>query len=146
MKPGPQVGKGGSADARSFVTKATQAWGVMPDWVEVLAAKADSLGLKGAAKTVGYSYSAVSMVLNAKAEKLDIARVEQMVRGALMAAIVDCPVMGEIGRDRCLDEQKQEFRSTSSMRAQLYYACRNGCPHFREPTKILKAEGGSDED
>jgi hypothetical protein len=144
MKPGPQTGKASNGDARSFLTKAADAWGTVPDWVEALAAKADATGLKGAAEAIGYTPSLVSSTLNNKYQG-DLARVEEMVRGALMAATVDCPVIGDIGRDRCLDEQKQEFRSTSAMRAQLYYACRNGCPHFRDTGRTAKPEGASDE-
>lgn len=107
----------------TFGEKAAAAWQPVPDWIAVLAAHADRTGLKGAAERINYSVSAVSTVISAKYAG-DLARVEAMVRGALMAETVDCPVLGEIGRDRCLQEQKEPFRATSAYRARLYHACR----------------------
>ncbi len=128
MTPGPQ--KNIRQAGPTFAEKAVAAWSPVPDWVEELAALADRHGIAGAGKRIGYSGSAVSTVISGKYGG-DITRVEQMVRGALMAMKVDCPILGQIGRDRCLTEQKEEFRVTSAMRAQLFHACRNGCPHFR---------------
>jgi hypothetical protein len=116
-----------------FLAKARAAWGAaMPDWVEALAIEASRTSLQPAAKRIGYSDGLVSYVL-AKKYRGDIARVEAKVRGALMSATVTCPVVGEIGLDRCLDEQKMENTGASSIRAQLYRACRSGCPHSRIP-------------
>jgi hypothetical protein len=120
-------------DARSFEQKAIEAYGgELPEWVGELARFADAEGLGGAGKRINYSKSAVSNVLNNKYSGGDLARVEAMVRGALMAETVDCPILNDIGRDRCLIEQKEEFRATSAFRAQLYHACRSGCPHARK--------------
>jgi hypothetical protein len=114
---------------KTFVEKATAAWGDLPDWVGELASLADAEGLGGAEKRIDYSRSAISQILAFKYMG-DLTRVEQMVRGALMAATVDCPVLGEIGRDRCLTEQKEPFRATSRHRAQLFHACKT-CPQRR---------------
>ncbi|TIV63073.1 MAG: transcriptional regulator, partial [Mesorhizobium sp.] len=99
------------------------------DWIGELARIADAEGLGGAEKRINYSRSALSTILAGKYTG-DIARVEGMVRGALMAMTVDCPVLGEIGRDRCLTEQKEPFRATSRHRAQLFHACKT-CPQRR---------------
>lgn len=116
---------------KSFADKAIEAWGSpAPDWIEELAQLADAEGLAGAEKRIDYSRSAISQILANKYAG-DIARVEQMVRGALMAVTVDCPVLGEIGRDRCLTEQKEPFRATSRHRAQLFHACKT-CPQRRK--------------
>lgn len=97
MKRGPRIGSGANAGELTYATKAGAAWGaVLPDWVAELAAYTDAHGTKLAAKAINYSPSAISMVLNHKVDKLDITRIEQMVRGALMGASVDCPV--QIGR------------------------------------------------
>lgn len=115
---------------KSFAEKAMEAWGaVLPDWVAELVAVADAEGLGGAEKRVGYSRSAISTII-ARKYNGDLGRVEQMVRGALMALTVDCPVLGEIGRDRCLTEQKEPFRATSRHRAQLFHQCKI-CPQRR---------------
>lgn len=119
-------------EGKSFVQKVHEAHGATPaDWLLELARLADAEGLGGAGKKIGYSKSAVSTVLNGKYSAGDLARVESMVRGALMAETVECPVLGTIGRDRCLTEQKEPFRATSAFRAQLYHACRNGCSNAR---------------
>jgi hypothetical protein len=112
-----------------FVSKAQTAWGdPLPDWIGELAKLADAEGLAGAAGRIGYSRSAISNVLAGKYPG-DLGRISGMVRGALMSATVTCPVLGEIGRDRCLTEQREPFRATSAFRAQLYHACRGGCPY-----------------
>jgi hypothetical protein len=118
------------AGGLSFADKADAAWGnLMPDWIAELAGLADAEGLRGAGDRIGYSTSAVSTIISGKYQG-DVERVEQMVRGALMALNVQCPVLGEIGRDRCLTEQKEPFRATSRHRAQLFHACKT-CPNRR---------------
>lgn len=115
----------------SFAEKAAAAWGEpLPDWVRELAMLADRDGLAGAERATGYSRSAISTALNGKYTG-DLGRLEEMVRGALMDVQVDCPVLGEIGRDRCLTEQKEPFRATSRHRAQLWHACKL-CPNRRQ--------------
>lgn len=109
----------------SFAEKAAAAWGDVPDWLHELCAVADQVGLGGAEKRLGsYSRSAISTVISRKYQG-DYGRFEDMVRGALMAKTVDCPVLGEIGRDTCLIEQKAPFRATSAFRVQLFHACKS---------------------
>lgn len=123
--------KGSRPDGLTFCDKAAVAHGdPLPDWIAELAALADRDGLAGAGKRIGYSASAISTVINGKYVG-DVGRVEEMVRGAVMAATVICPVLDEIGRDRCLSEQKEPFRATSRHRAQLYHACKS-CPNRRQ--------------
>lgn len=126
MNRGPAPGT--VARRCSMVEKAEAAWGQPPDWVIELARLADREGLRGAGKRAGYSASAISTVINA-CYRGDMARVEETVRGALMGHVVDCPVLGEIGRDQCLAWQKKPFAATSSARAAVYRACRAGCAH-----------------
>ena len=114
----------------SFLDKVKEAYGdPMPDWLVELAQLADAEGLGGAEKRIGYSRSAISTVLNGKYLG-DMARVEEMVRGALMAATVHCPVLGELPRNQCLDWQKKPYAPTSSYRVQMFVACQN-CPNAR---------------
>jgi hypothetical protein len=131
MKPGPKTGAGVNGDQRSYAEKAKAAWGEVPEWVAELAAYADQHGAKAAGKAIGYSNSAVSIVLNGKGENFDLARIEQLVRGALMGATVDCPIKGEMARDVCLGWQRKPYALSSSARVEMYQACRNGCPHSR---------------
>lgn len=114
-----------------FLSKAQAAWGeAMPDWVAELAREANRTTSTLAARRIGYSGAVLSHVF-AKNYPGDIKRVEQKVRGALMGESVACPVVGEIGRDRCLDEQKMGNTGASAIRTRLYHACRSGCPHSR---------------
>lgn len=112
-----------SRPSASFAGKARAAWGDVPDWIAELCRLADQVGLGGCERRIGYSRSAISTVISRKYLG-DLDRVEAMVRGALMAETVTCPVLGEIGRDRCLTEQKTPFRATSAFRAQLFHACK----------------------
>ncbi|MHB2265844.1 transcriptional regulator [Aliihoeflea sp. PC F10.4] len=113
-----------------FIEKAEAAWSPAPEWVRLLAGEADRIGQPATAKLIDYSAATVSQVIS-NSYGGNLAKVEEMVRGALMGAVVDCPVLGEIGRNRCLIEQDEPFRATSAFRAQLYHACRSGCPHSR---------------
>lgn len=121
MNRGPAKG---SRPDMTFAEKAAAAWGDVPDWVNELCRLADQVGLGGTGKRVGYAPSAISTVISRK-YRGDLGRVEAMVRGALMAETVDCPVLGEIGRDTCLTEQKAPFRATSAFRVQLFHACKS---------------------
>lgn len=114
-----------------FVAKAEAAWGdELPGWVRAWAEEGNRTNGAKAAKRIGYSAAVFSHVL-ANNYAGDLARVEQKVNGALMGATVVCPIVGEIGRDRCLDEQAMPATGASSIRAKLFRACRNGCPHSR---------------
>lgn len=120
-----------------FVAKARTAYPAgVPDFVEALAWEANRTSLAATAKAIGYTGGLVSAVI-ANKYGAGTERIETMVRGALMHETVVCPILGEIGRDRCLDEQGKSNRATSSIRSKLYRACRNGCPHSR-----IKTEGG----
>lgn len=115
----------------SFAKKAAAAWGeALPVEVRELAAYADRHSGVAAAKAIGYSPSLVSHVI-ANSYPADMPPVFDRIRGALLGDTVTCPVLGEIGRDLCLIEQKKPFATSNSARARLFRACRSGCPHSR---------------
>jgi hypothetical protein len=126
MKRGPASGR----TRTDFVARARDSWGEVPDHILVLAEEATRTSAAAAAARIGYSAAVISDVIGNK-YRGDMARVAESIRGALMGAVVACPVLGEIGRDRCLQEQKRPYSPTSSLRARLYRACRSGCPHAR---------------
>lgn len=136
MNRGPRAGQPSNID---FVAKAQAAWGDLPDWVEALAEQAAATSGTLAAGKIGYSPAVVSHVL-ANTYKGDIAAVEAKVRGALMGETVVCPILGAIGRDHCLDQQKKPRVATSSIRSKTWRACRSGCPHSR----LKLANGGQE--
>lgn len=49
----------------------------------------------------------------------DLKRIQSIVEGALMGKTVECPVAGEISRDRCIQFQTRPFASTNPIRVQL---------------------------
>jgi hypothetical protein len=128
MNRGPRKG---TRTATDFVAKATTAWGHdIPEWVVVLAMEANRTTGELAAARVGYSPAVISQILG-NTYRGDVDRVEQKVRGALMGHQVDCPVLGEIGKDICIEQQAKPFSSASSMRVRLFHACKT-CPNRRD--------------
>ena len=125
------------SEKSTFIDIAREHWGAdLPDWVETLAREADRKNASSVANRLGYSGAVISGVLRNKYPG-DIAAVEGKVRGVFLGAVVECPVLGEIGRHSCLAEQKMGNTGTSSLRTRLFHACRSGCPHSR-------LEGGAD--
>ena len=121
MKRGPQSG----STSVDYVAKVRITWTPEPPpWVVVLAGEATRHGAAAVAKKLGYSGSVVSQVLS-NTYKGDLARFEAVVRGAYMGATVICPILREIGTDRCRDQQKRPFSSSSPMAARLFEACRS---------------------
>lgn len=122
-----------TAVAIPFIDKAREAWGAeIPDWVIALAEACDVQGQRRIADLIERSPALVSNVLRARyganGYAGDLVAVERIVRGALMNATLACPVLGEIGLNRCQDERTRPFTATSSMRGRLYRACR-ACDH-----------------
>lgn len=115
----------------TMMEKTLAAWhGEAPDWITELARLATAKGLRVCARKIGYSQTTISQALaNKYPGALD--KIEETVRGALMDVKVPCPVLGTIGRDKCLASQSQPKAYTNSVRTRLYRACRNGCPHSR---------------
>ncbi|PZU43900.1 MAG: transcriptional regulator [Microbacterium sp.] len=140
MRPGPRRGAVGAAP--DYVAKAHAAWGTPPDWIVALAEEATRATAKATAARLGYSTSVVTTAITG-GYRGSMERLEQLVRGALMDLKVDCPVLGEIGRDRCLMEQREPFRASSAHRAQLFHACNTPgrCPHSKASRPAI-AEGG----
>lgn len=101
----------------------------MTDWIEQLRTEAAQTSQNKAGARIGYSGSVVNQVLKGT-YKGDLSSVEQAVRGALMGAIVDCPVVGDLPRNRCIDYQRRSstFAATNPMRVQLHRACPT-CKH-----------------
>jgi DNA-binding transcriptional regulator YdaS (Cro superfamily) len=120
--------------------KARAAFGAaLPEWIEVLSRECDRTSQTAVAKRLGVSNTAVSQIISGSYAGV-WANIEARARGVYLQETVDCPELGEIGRERCAAEQKKSHRGTSALRTRLYHACRSGCPHSR-----LKHEGGGHE-
>jgi len=115
----------------SAISKAKKAWGdQLPDWVMVMAEACDNSNQKKIAAEMCYSPAVVNTVLN-NSYKGDLIAVKQAVEGALLSAIVQCPVMGELKANKCMENQRRKYAATNSMRVQLFKACHGGCSHSR---------------
>lgn len=99
-----------------------------PAWIEVLRAACQASTQTVVAERIGYSAGALSSVL-AGSYKGNLDRVQQAVEGALMNSSVDCPVIGDLPRQRCIEHQRTPFTPTNPSRVALYRACRGGCVH-----------------
>jgi hypothetical protein len=106
-----------------FLEKARAAWGKdVPDFVLKLAEDCQKVGQESIARRIGYNASVVSQVLANKYPG-NMVKVEAAVRGALMGATVVCPIVGEIGRDQCLEHQRLGNTGASPTRAAIYRKC-----------------------
>ena len=124
MNRGPISGRGSKVDP---VAKAQAAWGeAMPKEVLALAEACRAATASAIAARLNYSDAVISQTL-AGTYRGDLNKVFATIRGALMGEVVMCPVLDEIGKDRCLSEQGKPFSATSSTRARLYHACKI-CP------------------
>lgn len=113
MIRGPETGR----TAADPVEKAQAAWGAsLPDWVLVLAETCRKTNQSAVAKRLHYSPTVVSLIL-ANTYNGDVSKVEQMVRGALMAETVPCPALGDLPRNACLEWQAKPYAPTSSHRS-----------------------------
>lgn len=120
-----------SALRKTSLAKAEAAWGAdIPPEIIVLAQAVAERSGKEVARQIGYSPALVSYVLGNKYPG-DMTSVLAKIRGALMGEVVGCPVLGEIGRDRCIQEQKTPFHASNSTRARLFHACKT-CPQARK--------------
>ncbi len=113
------------------LNKARASWdGNVPDWIEALARECDMTSQAKAATRLGFSPSAVNLVLSNRYGASTDA-VEQAVRGVLMSEKVLCPALGEIGKDQCRKwrERSKTFSAANSQHVKMFKTCPT-CPHF----------------
>lgn len=99
-------------------------------WRERMDAECARTSQAKVAIAIGYSAAVVNQVLKGS-YKGDLKAVQKAFEGAFMGATVNCPVLGTLASNRCLEIQGQPFAATNPGRVALYRACRNGCPHSR---------------
>lgn len=105
------------------------------DWIEVLRDACRNATQGSIARRIGYSSPVVNQVLSGT-YKGDLQRVRAAVEGALMDALVECPVIGEIPRQRCVEHQRRPFTPTNPTNIRLFHTCPD-CPHnlkHKEPS------------
>lgn len=108
--------------------RAMAAWGKRsPDWIAALAAECDRSSQGKVAGRLNISSAVVNQVLgNTYTGRVD--RVEARVRGELLNAKVLCPILAEISKRECLDNQRLKFTGTNPLRVRLFVACKT-CPN-----------------
>ncbi|MDO8837983.1 MAG: transcriptional regulator [Parvibaculum sp.] len=111
--------------------KAEKAWGApLTDWLDVLVEECAKSSQNRVGKKLQVSSTVVSRVIGNTYEG-DVEKFADRVRGTYLAATVICPVLGEIGRQRCVAEQGKKLTFENPQRPRLYQACRGGCPNSR---------------
>lgn len=105
-----------------------------PDWLQVLAEECDRTSQSTVARRLNVSPAAVSQLLKGT-YSADTTRMEDRVRGELMRETVPCPVLGDLGKRQCLDEQAKPYYA-NPLRSALFKACKS-CPYAH------RAEGAS---
>ena len=91
-----------------------------------LASHIDARGLKATARLVGYSPATLSQVCHQKYFG-NLARIETRVTGTLLGETLNCPVLGPMRRDVCLDWQAKPRSAASSLNIRMRAACA-ACP------------------
>lgn len=100
------------------------------NWFETLKNEVEQTSLTAVAKKLSMSKATVSQVLNGK-YSASTATIQQKVEGAFMHSEVECPILGDIPINECLEHQKRKFAATNHIRVAIYKACRSGCPHSK---------------
>ena len=104
------------------------------NWLEVLLDACEKSSKAAVARQLGVSSSMVIQALKGE-YKGNIGRLQTLVEGSLMGQAVTCPVMGEMPKHRCQEHQDRDpkFATANPFKAQLFIACRSGCPHSKLP-------------
>ena len=103
-------------------------------WITALRKACAETTQAAVARKLGVSPAMISQALKG-VYKGDIARLQTLVEGELMAQVVDCPVIGPLLKHRCMEHQTRDrrFATANPLKMQLYRACRSGCPHSKLP-------------
>jgi len=105
--------------------RARVSWGdPPPEWIAELAGACERQSQGQVARQLGYSAAVISQALS-RTYRGDMGRLEAAVRGALMHETVECPVVGELGRDRCVRNQELPKGPTADP---VRRALRRTCP------------------
>lgn len=107
------------------------------DWLAALRAECSASTQGQVALTLGLSEATVSQVLSGS-YRAATTRIERRVRGHLLGAMCECPVMGEVSTLVCQEVQERQPPIANPQHAQAWFACRGrgrfaragACPHF----------------
>ncbi|MGA0569619.1 hypothetical protein ACO2Q9_02740 [Variovorax sp. VNK109] len=83
-----------------------------------------------AAEELGVSAAVVNNLLKDRYLG-NVATMADRIRGQFMAETVRCPVLGELSKRDCLDNQQRPLVFTNALRSRLFQACKT-CPNRRD--------------
>lgn len=92
-------------------------------WIETLRAACKASSQVAVADKIGMSTAVVSQVLKG-AYLGNLSNVQSRVEGALMGVTVDCPIVGDLALNRCIENQSRPFAATNPLRVALHRACK----------------------
>ena len=103
-------------------------WGAdAPQWVKKLASACDDESQAAVARKIRKSASLVNMVLKNRYTG-DLKGLESRVNAAFSKVTVQCPIIGSISGETCLQHQAKPYNPGNHIAVRLFKACR-GCPY-----------------
>jgi len=99
-----------------------------PAWLQALQAEANRTSQAACARLLGVSTATVSLVLKGT-YGANPKRIAAKVMQLLVPETIPCPVLGDLERTRCLEEQTRPY-FPDPIRAAVYKACQT-CPHAK---------------
>lgn len=110
-------------------------WGEdAPDWVIALADACADRSQTAVARQIGFSSTTISQIMRKKYDA-SMDSIAAAVKGAFLGSHISCPILGEIARDKCVNEQRRITPGSSPVSIRLHRACRSGCPFSFIKTK-----------
>lgn len=105
-----------------------------PDWLMALRDACAETSQSVVARRLGVSPTMINQTLKG-AYKGNLSRLQALVEGIYLRQVVDCPIAGDLPKDRCLEHQARDRRYAfvNPLYSKLYRACRAGCPFSRLP-------------
>lgn len=103
-------------------------------WMSALREAIARTSQAAVARQLGVSPAMIGLTL--KGQYIgNLPRLQTLVEGSILADTVSCPVLGELPKHKCLQHQERDrkFATANPLKAQLYRACRSGCPYSRLP-------------
>ena len=97
-----------------------------PRWMQELRKHCNQKSQRKVAYELDYSPTVISQVLKGIYQG-NIKKFEQTVRGAYLGETVNCPVLGELEKNRCIEYQNQKMNNVNPLRVLLFKACNGGC-------------------
>lgn len=97
-----------------------------PAWLAVLDAECEKTSQAKVAAVLNISTAQISQARKGTYPG-NLARLEAAVRGAYMGETVNCPVLGELDKNKCQQHQRQKMTAVNPLRVRLYRACNGGC-------------------